>query len=149
MLKCFGHWDGKSLYMNFNLDFSHSIFLEKVGINVYPWHVLLLSLLRCAMALNMATRAQQDSQLCDWCNLSIKHAGFDLRPFVSHIKSMQRKKQKELEKAECPQTPPPKAVKQEPKAKATASGRKGKWNIGVLDQSVAPDTPHHTLKCRL
>ena len=45
---------------------------------------------------------------------------------MNHIKSLQKKKQKDLEKSECPQTPLPKAVKQEPKAKATASSRKAK-----------------------
>jgi hypothetical protein len=40
----------------------------------------------------------------------------NLRPFVNHIKSLEKKRLREMQAKEAPETPPPSRVKQEAKA---------------------------------
>ena len=59
--------------------------------------------------------------LCPLVGNMVETKSMWLRPFLNHIKAMERKRQKDLEKENAPNTPAPK-VKSEPK-----SSRRSKW----------------------
>ena len=111
------------------------------SVSCFPSASVLTSLvdLRCAEALSLTTRGQwetwwawfktsspsQDFSQETLCPLTganiLETKSMWLRPFLNHIKAMERKRQKDLEKENAPHTPAPK-VKTEPK-----SARRSKW----------------------
>ena len=51
------------------------------------------------------------------CFLKVQlSSDYHLRPFLQHIKNLERKRQRDMEKEEAPRTPAPTRVKTEPKA---------------------------------